>query len=145
MEVNFYQVAEGNLIPSVIKLLEKIYTSGLRCIFFSPVEERVQVVDKTLWTFSTGAFIPHGRKSLGFCDKQPIYFTSQHENPNNATVIVLVDTLDYKEFNNFEKIIMVFEEKRHIDTANVIYDNLKKNAENVNYWKQGPKGWVKQV
>ncbi|MDR0632018.1 MAG: DNA polymerase III subunit chi [Holosporaceae bacterium] len=144
MEVSFYHVAEGNLIPSIIRLLEKAYLSGQRCIFFSPVEERVKLVDKILWTFSTNAFIPHGDKSLGFCEQQPIYFTSQFENPNDAKTLVLVDTLDHKKPGNFEKIVLIFEEKQQAENANLIYDDLKKNGENVNYWKQTPNGWEKQ-
>jgi DNA polymerase-3 subunit chi len=143
MEINFYHVAEGNLVPSVVKLLEKVYASDQRCVFFSPLEERVKVVDKTLWTFSTDAFIPHGDRSLGFCEKQPIYLASQFENPNDAKVLALVDTLDYKSFGDFEKIIIIFEEKTQAEDANALYDDLKKNNENVRYWKQSPKGWEK--
>jgi DNA polymerase-3 subunit chi len=143
METAFYQTAEGNLLSSVVKLLEKVYASGQRCVFFSPVEERRKVVDKALWTFSTDAFIPHGDKSLGFCEKQPIYFADQAENPNGAKTLMLVDAFDCKNMRDFEKIFFVFEEKSQAETAKALCDDLKKNGENVNYWKQNPKGWEK--
>ncbi|MDR0677111.1 MAG: DNA polymerase III subunit chi [Holosporaceae bacterium] len=141
MELNFYHVAEGNLISSVIRLLEKVYVSEQRCIFFSPLEERVKVVDKMLWTFSTNAFIPHGDKSLGFREKQPIYFANEIENPNNAEVLVIADSLDYKLWNNFERVFLIFEEKT--DNTWSTYSRLKNSQENVNYWKQLVKGWEK--
>ncbi|MDR1982311.1 MAG: DNA polymerase III subunit chi [Holosporaceae bacterium] len=145
MEISFYQTAEGTLISSIIRLLEKIYTSGQRCIFFSPLEERVKIIDKTLWTFSTDSFIPHGDRSLGFPEKQPIYFTSQPENPNNAQILMLVDTFEYKGHADFEKIIFIFENKQQEENALALYNDLKKNKENVNYWKRSPQGWEKQI
>jgi DNA polymerase-3 subunit chi len=145
MEISFYQAAEGTLISAVVRLLEKIYASGQRCVFCSPMEERVQVVSKTLWTFSTDSFVPHGDKSLGFPEKQPIYFTSTIENPNKSTVLMLVDTFEYANPHDFEKIILIFEDKQMEENAIALYDHLKKNQENVNYWKRSPGGWEKQT
>ncbi|MDR0968256.1 MAG: DNA polymerase III subunit chi [Holosporaceae bacterium] len=143
MEINFYHAAEGALISAAVKLLEKIYAAGQRCVFYSPLEERLKIVDKTLWTFSTDAFIPHGDRSLGFCEKQPIYFADCVENPNGAEALVIVDTLDYKNFKDFKKIIFIFEENSQAEAAKALCDDLKKNGENVKYWKQNPKGWEK--
>ncbi|MDR1375427.1 MAG: DNA polymerase III subunit chi [Holosporaceae bacterium] len=142
MEVGFYQVMVGNLVITLPRLLEKIYISGRRCLFCSPSEERLKVVDKALWTFSTNAFIPHGDGNFGFCDQQPIYLTSGKENPNNATVQVLTDTFDYKNYGeNFEKILFVFDDPMQVECAKTLYTDLKKNLENVNYWEQSANGW----
>jgi len=146
MEISFYQVAEGNLVSAIVRILEKVYLSGQRCVFFSPLEERVKAIDRTLWTFSTNAFIPHGDKSLGFCDKQPIYFTCEFENPNGATVLVLVDTLDYESYPGFERTIVFFEGKEAETNALRIF-NEKNNTDSFrcNYWKQSSKGWEKLI
>jgi DNA polymerase-3 subunit chi len=142
MEFNIYHVFEGNLVTSTVKLLEKIYLSGKNCIFFSPITERVNLMDKALWAFSTNAFIPHGDKNLGFQDQQSIYFTDTYDNPNNATVLVMMDTVEYSNFNGeFEKIMIVFEDTSLIEDINNFYGNLKKNLKNVNYWKQSAKSW----
>jgi DNA polymerase-3 subunit chi len=143
MEVNFYHVLAGNLVPSAVRLLEKVYASGQRCVFFSPLEDRVKIVDKALWTFSTNSFVPHGDRQFGFSDRQPIYLTNHIENPNSATISMLMDTLDYREHANFKRLLIIFEENQQAEDANKIYHDLKKNNENVNYWKQNPKGWEK--
>jgi DNA polymerase-3 subunit chi len=144
MEISIYHILAGNLISSVVKLLEKVYLSGKRCIFFSPIGERVSAVDKALWTFSTNVFIPHGDRNLGFCDQQPIYFTDRYENPNNASALVLADTFDYAEFGeDFEKIMLAFDDVSQLAAANKIYHDLKENKKDVNYWKQSPGGWEK--
>lgn len=142
MEINFYQTIDGNLVQSAIKLIEKIYKSAQRCVFFSPLEERVTAIDKSLWTFSTNSFIPHGDKNLGFKEQQPIYFTNECENPNNAIILIIMDSLDYKKYAaQFEKIILIFENKETSESAQKLFWDLKKNQENVNYWQQSSEGW----
>ncbi|MCR4623753.1 MAG: DNA polymerase III subunit chi [Alphaproteobacteria bacterium] len=144
MELNFYHVMSGNLVHSVVKLLEKVYDSGKKSIFFSPLEDRVKVVDKTLWTFSKNAFIPHGDKSLGFSELQSVYLTSEIENPNKATVLVMTDDFDYKSWNqNFERVICIFEDDNSAEIALSMFSDLKNQGENVKYWKQSQKGWEK--
>ena len=144
MELNFYHVMSGNLVPSVAKLLEKVYDSGKKSVFFSPLEDRVKVVDKTLWTFSKNAFIPHGDKSLGFSELQSVYLTSEIENPNKATVLVMTDDFDYKSWNqDFERVICIFEDDNSAEVAQSMFSDLKNQGENVKYWKQSQKGWEK--
>lgn len=144
MELNFYHVMSGNLVPSVAKLLEKVYDSGKKSVFFSPLEDRVKVVDKTLWTFSKNAFIPHGDKSLGFSELQSVYLTSEIENPNKAIVLVMTDDFDYKSWNqDFERVIYIFEDDNSAEIAQSMFSDLKNQGENVKYWKQSQKGWEK--
>jgi len=144
MEINIYHVLEGNLVSSVIRLLEKVYSSGKRCVFYSPIDERVKTIDKTLWTFSTNAFVPHGDRTVGFPEQQPIYLTDRIENPNNADALVIMDTFEYENFSgNFEKIMFVFEDTAQINVAEELYRDLKKSDKNVNYWKQSKSGWEK--
>ncbi len=82
---------------------------------------------------------------MGFEDQQPIYFTDVFKNPNKATILMLVDTFDLtnKEYENFEKIMLIFEDISKTDEVEKIYLSLKDNGKNVNYWKQSPKGWEK--
>lgn len=143
MKYSIYQVIPDGIITAVVKLLEKVYSSGERAVFFSPLIERVDVINKALWTFSTTAFIPHGDKNLGFSDMQPIYFTDKFENPNNASVLVLMDTFDItnSSYETFARIMLIFGDSSKVKEAEEIYRNLKEGGKNVNYWKQSPKGW----
>ena len=143
MEVSFYDVAEGNLISTLVRLMEKIFEAKQKCVFFSPIPERVEAVDRALWTFSTNAFVPHGGKEFGFAEYQPIYFTASQENPNGASTLVVVDSFDYEWFGegDSKKIIFAFEGDEQRKKAKKIHEDLKKNSANVNYWKQSGKGW----
>lgn len=144
MEVSFYHIINpSNVVSSAVRLLEKVYATNERCIFYSPIEERVKLVDKTLWTFSTNAFIPHGDKTFGYAEQQPIYFTSERENPNNATVLLAMDVTNFDDwFSSFKKALFVFDDSIS-DVVTSMYENLQKKQDNVNYWKQSEQGWVK--
>lgn len=142
MGIDFYEVMPGNLIPSLVRLLAKIYQSQQRCIFMSPDEMLVQTADKALWTFSTKEFIPHGGKNLGFSEQQPIYFCSDFENPNNAKVLVISGVLDFEKYQNgMDRVLLVFE--NDAEQAEAKFRLLKNGGKNVNYWKQSAKGWGK--
>lgn len=140
MEISFYEVKVGNLIPSLVRLLSKIYAAKQRCIFFSPNVERVKALDKALWT-STKDFIPHGDKNLGFESQQPIYLTSTFENPNDAVVLVMTDTFDFERYKGMEKVLLFFDVGS--EKAGELARNLKNEQKNVNCWEQSSKGWIK--
>lgn len=142
MGVDFYEVMPGNLVPSLVRLLAKIYESQQRCVFVDSNETFLQTVDKALWTFSTKEFIPHGDKNLGFSELQPIYFTPRFENPNNAKVLVIAESLDFESFQDgMDRILLVFE--KDAEKAEEKFHVLKNCGKNVNYWKQSAKGWGK--
>ncbi|MDR3155973.1 MAG: DNA polymerase III subunit chi [Holosporaceae bacterium] len=147
MEISIYHISRGNLVSAVTRILEKVYLSGERCVFSSPVEERTSFLDRALWTFTPLSFVPHGNGKSGFCDQQPIYFTTDHENPNKAKVLLLMDTFDFSAWYDqnifFEKIILMFEDESQIALADALYKNLKNEKRNVNYWKQSYRGWEK--
>lgn len=149
MSFSIYQVVSPKgsslLVSAVVKLLEKVYLSGKRAVFFSPISERVELINKALWTYSTNAFIPHGDKHLGFTESQPIYFSDTFENPNGASILILMDTFDLTNplYADFEKIMVVFEDTTVVQDMEKIYRDLKDAGKNVNYWKQSPKGWEK--
>ncbi|MDR1361711.1 MAG: DNA polymerase III subunit chi [Holosporaceae bacterium] len=144
-EVIFYDIERGELNSVAVGLLEKAYASGKRCLFFSSSAERLKVVDKTLWTFSTNAFVPHGDRSVGFCEQQPIYLTDLVENPNKAEILILLDSFDCQAWSDhsFERIMLLQEQGNDPNSTNDLILDLQKKFKNVVYWKQVQKKWTK--
>lgn len=88
MDVSFYQVA--SVEPVLVKLVEKIYDQGKRCVIICQNKEHVIRVDTLLWT--QAAFLPHGyRETCEDPTEHPIWVTETWENPNNAEVAVVVN------------------------------------------------------
>ena len=95
MDIVFYQLTVSPLEKVLPKLLEKAYAQGLRSVVLSN-EERLKTLDVSLWTYSSGAFLPHAiassledAKSVEFDAMQPILLTSRLCNPNGASLLVL--------------------------------------------------------
>lgn len=47
----------------VCKLIEKVYRSGVFCYVLTDSDQQAEQLDKELWTFRAGSFIPHQRYS----------------------------------------------------------------------------------
>ena len=54
-------------------------------------DERVAALDALLWTYDEASFLPHGTARDGNAARQPIWLTAADENPNAATMLVLID------------------------------------------------------
>jgi len=61
-EVNFYVLASQSRQERqdfACKLIEKIYRSGQNCYVLTDSAEQAASMDKELWSFRAGSFIPH--------------------------------------------------------------------------------------
>ena len=91
-EVGFYHLTRSTLEEALPRLLEKAYAAGNRV-------RGARRATRSGWSCSTGPCGPTPRipscrtapRSDGFAEEQPIYLTAQVENPNGATILVLVD------------------------------------------------------
>jgi len=77
-EISFYQLMTHPLEKVLPKLLEKVYESGLRALVVASSNEQAQSLNASLWTYSPGAFLPHGMKGSNLKDDpqdHPIWVT----------------------------------------------------------------------
>lgn len=61
-EVSFYVLptqSQQERLDFACKLIEKIYRSGQNCYVLTDTQEQAADMDKQLWTFRAGSFIPH--------------------------------------------------------------------------------------
>ncbi|MEJ2693893.1 MAG: DNA polymerase III subunit chi [Candidatus Thiodiazotropha sp.] len=68
-QVDFYVLKErasGNRYTLACRLSEKIYHQGRRIFIHTGSEEETRHLDRLLWTFRQGSFVPHGID--GSCD-----------------------------------------------------------------------------
>ena len=99
-EVRFYHLQRSALEQALPKLLEKTLERGWRAVVMAGSEDRVEALNAVLWNYSREGFLPHGSKKDGYPDRQPVWLTDQDENPNAATVLFLVDGVDWRKSRN---------------------------------------------
>ena len=112
MEVAFYQLMSTSLEKTLAKLLEKVYESSQKAVVLLDSQERLEHLNSYLWTYSTAAFLPHGspQDASLIAERQPIWLTTEFENPNQAQVIVVMtgETLKFED-NSFQRGLDLFD------------------------------------
>ena len=91
VEYGFYHLTRMALEPALGRLSERVLASGQRAVVVASSAERVEALNRALWTFGRDSFLPHGSRDDGFAEDQPVFLTDRADYPNGATVLVLVD------------------------------------------------------
>ncbi len=93
-EIGFYHLLSTPLERALPKLLERARAHGHPIVVRCGSAERVAQLDAVLWTYEEASFLPHGSARDGDAASQPIWLTDRDENPNRATMLVLVDGVE---------------------------------------------------
>lgn len=146
-EVSFYHLRREPLEQALPKLLAKAYERGLRAVVLAGSAERVAALNQRLWTYSREAFLPHGAAEDGHAAEQPIFLTTEEENPNGATLLVTVDGVDAGFMSDFERAVDMFDgnDEAALAAARERWQAAKAAGHDVTYWQQGPTGWEKKA
>lgn len=155
--INFYCTLTELFNQTLCKLLEKCYSTSLNTITLVDEKKTEEAINNTLWSFSSTSFIPHGCSIDPEPSSQPIYITTNYENPNQAKILVLVilsynccnanydNNISY--FQQFERILLIFKENdsKLIDHMNNYYHRLKQDGYLPSYFKQKQQNKNKQA
>ncbi len=147
VEVSFYHLQREPVEVALPKILEKVLERGLRAVVVAGSRERVAGLDEQLWTYRRQSFLPHGAAGDGRAAAQPIYLTTEAENPNGATVLVLVDGADPANKSEFDRCVDLFDDNdpEAVAAARRRWQACKEQGFDVTYWQQGDSGWEKKA
>ncbi len=146
--VDFYHLQKTSIEQSLPKLLEKAYASGKYAIVKVGNEDRVEFLNSALWIYDEQSFLPHGSKKDGHADSQPIWITSNDDNPNNADMLFLVDgaSVDIENISQFERVFNMFDgsSESSLEQARSFWKQIKSAGHECFYWQQDDTGGWKQ-
>jgi DNA polymerase-3 subunit chi len=119
-QVDFYvldEKAAGNRYTLVCRLSEKIYHQGRRIFIHTGSEEETRHLDRLLWTFRQGSFIPHGTD--GDCDASVTPVIIGHRGENEAEHDVLINLASEVPgfFSRFERVAEVIDKEPQVVAA----------------------------
>ncbi|MCB2081277.1 MAG: DNA polymerase III subunit chi [Hyphomicrobiales bacterium] len=144
-EISFYHLTASPLERVLPRLLVKVLENGGRAVVLGQDEARLKLLNDQLWT-TTKTFIPHGMKSEGQPERQPVYLTLEEENPNQANFLVLVDGRETAYIGEFERCMDMFDggDEEAVKQARARWKRLKDAGHTLTYWQQDEKGsWQK--
>ena len=87
-EIRFHHLEQRRIDQALPPLLERALEEGRRVLVRAPSDEMVAALNGLLWTYADASFLPHGAAGDGDPMTQPIFLTSELENPNAATMLV---------------------------------------------------------
>ena len=145
-EVRFYHLQRTSLDRTLPQLLEKVLAAGKRAVVMARSEERVEALNAHLWTYDDRSFLPHGSAKDGYASEQPVWLTTETENPNGAQVLVLTDGADAAGFDGFEMCCEMFDgnDEAAAAQARERWVRYRDAGHDVTYWQQGERGGWEQ-
>ncbi|MGQ0742246.1 MAG: DNA polymerase III subunit chi [Alphaproteobacteria bacterium] len=151
-EALFYQLESRPLEDVLPGLLEKTRERGQRAVVRVGNAERLAALDAHLWTYSESAFLGHGTAADGHAELQPVYLTTEDENPNSAEVIFFVGGALPEDWTSDKlkahlRVVVLFDgrDAAALESARLSLQSAIAAGFDSTFWKQVTGGkWEKQ-
>ncbi|MDR3325967.1 MAG: DNA polymerase III subunit chi [Rhodospirillaceae bacterium] len=146
--IGFYNLKKTTLERALLQLLKKILQMNERVVIMTGSKERVDFLDQLLWTSDANSWIPHGTSCDEEIDCQPIYLTDEDENPNNATILLLIDGAVSCKLMDFSRCLILFDGKDEnvLQMQRIFWKKWKNPGVNFIYYQQNDHGaWQEKI
>ena len=147
-EFRFHHLERRKIEQALPELLEATLDADKRVVVQCASTEEVDSLNERLWTYSDESFLPHGSKSDGDPETQPVFLTDGDDNPNGAVVRVLLSGVDASAFLTaaYESVLILFDGRDPDAVAKSREQWVKIRAAGAaqSYWREGDDGgWTK--
>jgi DNA polymerase-3 subunit chi len=142
-EIGFYHLLSTPLERALPKLLERAWTQGHRIVVRAASRERVEHLNVILWTYEEATFLPHGSSPDGNAATQAVWLTHSNENPNGASILVLVDGVDAEDIGSYARCVDLFDgnDAGAVEAARTRWRRAREAGHTLTYWQQTRSGW----
>jgi DNA polymerase-3 subunit chi len=144
-DVGFYHLTRTGAERALPQLLNLTLAAGQRAVVRCGSAERVAAMDAALW--ESADFLPHGTAADGDAAIQPIWLTTEDENPNGAAFLFLLDGADGGDLARYDRVFDLFDgnDAAHVQAARERWRAAKAAGHALAYWQQGERGWEKRA
>ena len=145
-EIGFYHLRSMPLERALPSILERGVAAGHRIVVIAGSSERVEHLNDLLWTYNDASFLPHGSARDGNAERQPIWLTASDENPNAATMLVLVDGAGSSRLDGYARCCDIFDgnDEAAVAAARRRWQDAKAAGHQLVYWEQTEGKWEKR-
>jgi DNA polymerase III subunit chi len=146
-EIGFYHLVATPLDRALPRLLERAHAQGHRIVVRTGSAERAEHLDAVLWRYDEASFLPHASARDGNPAAQPIWLTHRDENPNGASMLVLVDGVEAGDWGGFARGADLFDgnDAAAVELARRRWRNARAAGHAMTYWRQTATGWQRQA
>lgn len=142
-EIGFYHLRTMPLERALASILERALAAGHRVVVIAGSPERAEHLNDLLWTYGEASFLPHGSARDGNAERQPVWLTAGDENPNGASMLVLVDGAVSARLDEFQRCCDIFDgnDEAAIAAARQRWKAAKAAGHQLVYWEQSDSKW----
>jgi len=144
-EIGFYHLTRTGVDRALPQLLGRVLAQGGRAVVLCGSEERRDALDASLWLSENPDWLPHGTARMGHADLQPIWLTTEDENPNGAAFLFLLDGMASARTDSYARVFDLFDgnDEAAVAAARERWRQGKAAGHTLTYWRQGARGWEK--
>jgi DNA polymerase III subunit chi len=146
-DIRFYHLTATPLDRALPQLLEKASSAGFRTVVKAADDDAVEKLNSLLWTYHADSFLAHGSAADGHAAQQPIYLTTQDENPNGARLLAVTDG-STPTLEGFERVLDLFDgqDETAVQAARSRWKTYKDAGHALQYWQQTDSGgWTQKA
>ena len=147
-EVWFYHLTQSSLEGALPLLLEKSLDKGWRVLVRGNEQERIDHLDRFLWTYNEVGFLPHGKSGTENDERQPILLTAQSAASNDAAVLVLIDGAQAlpESLSGYDRVMVIFDgnDDAAVADARGYWKSVTSAGLEARYWAQDNGKWVQK-
>lgn len=142
VEIGFYHLTRSRIEDALPRLLEKALSLGHRMVVRVADAERLESLNRHLWTYDSHSFLPHGIRADGFPERQPVFLSTEIENPNRADVLVLVGETGVPEIEGFARVVDLFDgdDREAVEAARARWRAWQQAGHALAYYQQEDSG-----
>ncbi len=147
-EVRFHHLERRRVDEALPGLLERALEGSRRVVLRVSSEEMVAALNERLWTYDDASFLPHGAAGDGDPMSQPIFLTTKVENPNAATMLVRLSSVEPGHGDDaFDLTILMFDGRDEAARAYARSEwrRLKDEGRALSYWRESDEGGWEQA
>jgi len=124
------------------KVVEGIVGKGNRVII-NTRKDAMSALDDLMWSFEQLSFLPHGTTEDESPESQPVLIADDYKALNGAKVLAVTDSKIPDNFNDFERIISVYDQANIADMDTFLNQSKQLNLGTIIYQQDAKGVWAK--
>lgn len=144
-EIYFYHLTASPLVQTLSQIIEKSLQNNWRVLVKSGDATQIARLNDNLWGGNTGTFIPHGVAGGQYDADQPVLFSGDGNNTNNADVLMLVygGAVTAADIKQYQRVSLLFNgnDNDALDAARHVWKDLTTQGISAKYWSQASGQW----
>jgi DNA polymerase-3 subunit chi len=146
-EIGFYHLLRTGPDQALPQLLGRTLAAGERAAVMCGSEERVAALDTALWLCPSPDWLPHGTRTSGHAELQPIWLATDDAAPNGARFLFLLDGATSRRLAAFARVFDLFDgrDDAAVAAARGRWRAAKADGHALTYWQQTQTGWERRA